>query len=44
MARSGLTPRSATLWRDGTTEQYDRARGNLDRHGVNFLTAYMASV
>lgn len=25
-----------------TTEHYDRARGNLDRHGVHFLTAYMA--
>jgi len=23
-----------------TTEHYDRARGNLDRHGVHFLTAY----
>jgi site-specific recombinase XerD len=22
-----------------TTEHYDRARGNLDRHGVHFLTA-----
>jgi len=21
---------------------YDRARGNLDRHGVHFLTAYVA--
>lgn len=27
-----------------TTEHYDRARGNLDRHGVHFLTAYAASV
>src|SRR6185503_4382145 len=27
-----------------TTEHYDRARGNLDRHGVNFLTAYVAGV
>jgi integrase/recombinase XerD len=27
-----------------TTEQYDRARGNLDRHGVHFLTAYVAGV
>lgn len=26
----------------GTTEHYDRARGNLDRHGVHFLTAYVA--
>jgi integrase/recombinase XerD len=25
-----------------TTEHYDRARGNLDRHGVHFLTAYVA--
>ncbi len=23
------------------TEHYDRARGNLDRHGVHFLTAYV---
>lgn len=22
-----------------TTEHYDRARGNLDRHGVHFLAA-----
>ena len=27
-----------------TTEHYDRARGNLDRHGVHFLTAYVAVV
>jgi hypothetical protein len=27
-----------------TTEQYDRARGNLDRHGVHFRTAYVAGV
>src|SRR6476620_6965804 len=27
-----------------TTENYDRARGNLDRHGVHFLTAYVAGV
>ena len=27
-----------------TTEHYDRARGNLDRHGVHFLTAYFAGV
>ena len=26
------------------TEYYDRARGNLDRHGVHFLTAYVAGV
>jgi integrase len=25
-----------------TTEHYDRARGNLDRHRVHFLTAYIA--
>jgi integrase/recombinase XerD len=25
-------------------EQYDRARGNLDRHRVHFLTAYVAGV
>ena len=25
-----------------TTEHYDRARGNLDRHGVHFLTAHVA--
>ena len=27
-----------------TTDHYDRARGNLDRHGVHFLTAYVAGV
>ena len=27
-----------------TTEHYDRARGNLDRNGVHFLTAYVAGV
>ena len=27
-----------------TTEHYDRARGNLDRHGVHFLTAYVTGV
>ena len=27
-----------------TTEHYDRARGNLDRHGVDFLTTYVAGV
>ncbi|GGB23243.1 tyrosine recombinase XerD [Flexivirga endophytica] len=27
-----------------TTEHYDRARGTLDRHGVHFLTAYVAGV
>ena len=27
-----------------TTEHYDRARGNLDRHGVHFLTAYVVGV
>jgi integrase/recombinase XerD len=27
-----------------TTEHYDRARGNLDRHGVHFHTAYVAGV
>jgi integrase len=27
-----------------TTELYDRARGNLDRHGVHYLTAYVAGV
>lgn len=27
-----------------TTEHYDRARGNLDRHGVHFLTAHVADV
>ncbi len=27
-----------------TTEHYDRARGNLDRHAVHFLTAYVAVV
>lgn len=27
-----------------TTEHNDRARGNLDRHGVHFLSAYVAGV
>jgi site-specific recombinase XerD len=27
-----------------TTEHCDRVRGNLDRHGVHFLTAYVAGV
>jgi integrase len=27
-----------------TTERYDRARGNLDRHAVHFLTDYVAGV
>jgi integrase/recombinase XerD len=27
-----------------TTEHYDRSRGNLDHHGVHFLTAYVAGV
>jgi integrase/recombinase XerD len=27
-----------------TTQPYDRARGNLDRHAVHFLTAYVAGV
>jgi hypothetical protein len=27
-----------------TTEHYDRARGNLDRHAVHFLTACVAGV
>jgi site-specific recombinase XerD len=27
-----------------TTEHYDRGRGNLDRHGVHFLAAYVAGV
>jgi len=27
-----------------TTKHYDRARGNLDRYGVHFLTAYVAGV
>jgi hypothetical protein len=37
------TPRSS-LGDPRTTEHYDRARGNLDRHGVHFLTAYAAGV
>lgn len=36
LARHAADPR--------TTEDYDRARGNLDRHGVHFLTAYVAGV
>ena len=30
--------------RPRTTEHYARARGNLDRHGVHFLTADVAGV
>ena len=30
--------------RERTSGHYDRARGNLDRHGVHFLTAYVAGV
>ena len=26
------------------TGHYDRAAGNLDRHGIHFLTAYVAGV
>jgi hypothetical protein len=32
------------MWVESTTQHYDRARGNLDRHGVHFLTAYVADV
>jgi hypothetical protein len=28
----------------GVQRAHDRARGNLDRHGVHFLTAYVAGV
>jgi predicted transcriptional regulator len=34
----------ARACRPRTTEHYDRARGDLDRHGVHFLTAYVAGV
>jgi integrase/recombinase XerD len=27
-----------------TAQHFDRARGNLDHHGVHFLTAYVAGV
>ena len=27
-----------------TTEHYDRARGNLDRQSVHFLTGYVAGI
>ncbi|HEX7536787.1 MAG TPA: hypothetical protein VF391_07255 [Dermatophilaceae bacterium] len=30
--------------RPGRTENYDRARGTLNRHGLHFLTAYVAGV
>jgi hypothetical protein len=30
--------------RKPSTEHYDRARGNVDCHGVHFLTAYVAGV
>jgi len=45
--RRRATTRRADLARHAdprTTEHYDRARGNLDRHGVHFLTAYVAGV
>ena len=29
---------------DHAPQHYDRARGNLDRHGVHFLSAYVAGV
>ena len=39
------TPRSWPATADPrTTEHYDRARGNLDRRAVHFLTAYVAGV
>jgi integrase/recombinase XerD len=38
-------PRSWARHADGwTTERYDRARGDLDRHGAHFLFAYVAGV
>ncbi|HWO52428.1 MAG TPA: hypothetical protein VNN23_12570 [Ornithinibacter sp.] len=43
----GRLPRAQILARHAdprTTEHYDRARGNLDRHAVHFLTAYVAGV
>jgi site-specific recombinase XerD len=47
-ARRGVPPRDAQILArhvdPRTTEHYDRARGNLDRNGVHFLTAYVASV
>ncbi|MGH3332215.1 MAG: tyrosine-type recombinase/integrase [Nocardioidaceae bacterium] len=40
---AGVPPRDAQILArhadPRTTEHYDRARGNLDRHGVHFLTA-----
>jgi len=43
---AGVPPRDAQILArhadPRTTEHYDRARGNLDRHGVHFLTAYVA--
>ena len=45
---TGVPPRDAQILArhadPRTTEHYDRARGNLDRHGVHFLTAYVAGV
>jgi hypothetical protein len=44
-ASRSATPRSSPATPDPrTTEHYDRARGYLDRHGVHFLTAYVAGV
>ena len=45
---AGVPPRDAQILARHAdpriTEHYDRARGNLDRHGVHFLTAYVAGV
>lgn len=46
--RSRWGPRPAMLTAAVTASDlsraYDRARGNLDRHGVHFLTAYVSGV
>jgi len=41
-SRSAMRRSSPDMPTQRTTEHYDRARGNLDRHGVHFLTAYVA--
>ena len=45
---AGVPPRDAQILArhadPRTTGHYDRARGNLDRHGVHVLTAHVAGV
>jgi integrase len=41
---AGVPLRDAQILARHADPHYDRARGNLDRHGVHFLTAYVAGV